>query len=176
MHPKNEILKKAHSDLRLIGELLFKHLGYETKILKIEDESVDYGAAECEVNQHRIKFRTGKITPTKIGQFVTFWKRIGKGPILPYDLIDPFDFLIVSVRASNRFGLFVFPKTVLGEKGIISTKRHEGKRAMRIYPPWDKTENAQSKKTQAWQIPYFLEISDNQDMDLMRIKNLLTVY
>ncbi len=164
-------LKVAHSDLLLTQELVYKPSGLILENLRIEDESADYGAAEFMINNHIIKFRVGKITPTKVGQFVTFWKRIGDSPILPYDSNDAFNFLVVSVRAENHFGQFIFPKAILCEKGIISSSEKEGKRAMRIYPPWDKADNAQAKKTQAWQLPYFIKFSEN-DFDFAHIRYL----
>jgi hypothetical protein len=121
-----------------------------------EVESKEYGAFDFRYHQYRIKFRIGKITPTKIGQFTTLWKRIGKGPIMPFDEEDPFDFLIIRTQSANQSGQFIFPKALLCEKGIVSSKQKgEGKRAMRIYPPWDITNNKQAQKTQSWQVPYF---------------------
>ena len=152
--------KMVHPDLLLAEELGYKPSGLVVQNLKIEDESADYGASGFTINNHSIKFRVGKITPTKVGQFVTFWKRIGKGPILPFEFNDSFDFLVISVRAENHFGQFVFPKAVLCEKGIVSCNGKGGKRAMRIYPPWDKTDNSQAKKTQIWQLQYFINFSE----------------
>ncbi|MBA3956907.1 MAG: MepB family protein [Parachlamydiaceae bacterium] len=160
-----------HPDLLLAKDLVYKPSGLILQNLKIEDESADYGASEFTIKNRSVKFRVGKITPTKVGQFVTFWKRIGEGPILPYEFTDAFDFLVVSVRAENHFGQFVFPKTVLCEKGIVSCHGKEGKRAMRIYPPWDKADNSQAKKTQAWQLQYFIQFSD-QSFDVTRLKHL----
>jgi len=128
-----------------------------------ETESQEYGACTFEMNNKTIKFRVAKITPTKIGQFVTFWKRIGSGPIMPYDLNDVFDLLVVSVRNAQHFGQFVFPKDVLQQKGLVSKDEKDGKRAMRVYPPWDIADNSQAKKTQAWQLLYFFEIQPNVD-------------
>ena len=166
--------RRVHPDLLLAEELIYKPSGLVLENLKIEDEGVDYGAAEFTINNHSIKFRVGKITSTKVGQFVTFWKRIGKGPILPYDFNDSFDFLMVSARAENHFGQFVFPKAVLCENGIISSSEKEGKRAMRIYPPWDKADNSQAKQTQAWQLQYFIKFSE-QDFNLARIRYLFDI-
>ncbi len=136
IEPKSKHLSKiSHPDLLLADNLIYKPSGLALQNLKTEDESADYGAAEFTINNHAIKFRVGKITPTKVGQFVTFWKRIDEGPIMPYDSNDSFDFLVVSVRAENHFGQFVFPKAILCEKGIVSCNGKEGKRAMRIYPP-----------------------------------------
>lgn len=167
-------LRRAHPDLLLAKELVYKPSGLVLQNLKTEDESEDYGASEFTINNYSINFRVGKITPTKVGQFVTFWKRIGKGPILPYEFNDSFDFLVVSVRAENHFGQFVFPKAVLCEKGIVSCNGKEGKRAMRIYPPWDKTDNSQAKKTQAWQLQYFIKFSEG-NIDFARMRYLLDI-
>lgn len=167
---KEDVLSKnVHPDLQSAEDLIYKPSGLILQNVKIEDEIEDYGAAEFSINHHSVKFRVGKITPTKIGQFVTFWKRLGKGPILPYDFNDSFDFFVVSVRAENHFGQFIFPKAVLCEKGIVSCNGKEGKRAMRIYPPWDIAENSQAKKTQAWQLQYFIKFSkDIFDSSRMR--------
>lgn len=160
---------KIHPDLVLAQNLPYKKAGFIFEKLKIEDESSDYGAADFSINNRSIKFRVGKITPTKVGQFVTFWKRIDKGPIIPYDVSDSFDFLIVSTRFQNHLGQFVFPKALLCQKGIISLSQNKGKRAMRIYPPWSKADNSQAKKTQTWQLNYFVKISNEEsDFDLIR--------
>ncbi len=123
-----------------------------------EPESQKYGACTFEMNNKIIKFRTARITPTKIGQFVTMWKRIVNGAILPYDLDDSVDFFVVGVRSGHHFGQFVFPKKVLYEKGFVSKEGRGGKRAIRVYPPWSITTNPQAKKTQEWQLIYFFEI------------------
>ncbi len=175
IEPKSKHPSKiAHPDLLLAEELNYKPSGLILQNLKIEDESEEYGASEFTIKNRSVKFRVGKITPTKVGQFVTFWKRIGKGPILPYEFTDSFDFLVVIVRAENHFGQFVFPKTVLCEKGIISSNGKEGKRAMRIYPPWDKADNSQAKKTQAWQLQYFIKFSEDI-FDFSRMRYLFDI-
>ncbi len=158
----------THSDL-LLTEEIYKSSGLILENLRNEDESADYGASDFSINDRSIKFRVAKITPTKVGQFVTFWKRIGKGPIMPYDIDDAFDFLIVSVRTEKDFGQFVFSKEILSEKGIISSNRKEGKRALRVYPPWDKADNSQAKKTQAWQLQYFINF---QSFDPTQLRHL----
>lgn len=166
--------KKVHPDLLFAEELFYKPSGLVLQNLEQGKEGSEYGASEFTINDRFVKFRVGKVTPTKIGQFVTFWKRIGKGPILPYDLIDSFDFLVISARSENHFGQFIFPKTVLYEKGMISGSEKEGKRAMRIYPPWDKTDNSQAKKTQAWQLQYFIKL--NEQFDSAHLKYLFDVH
>ncbi|MFZ4773145.1 MAG: MepB family protein [Chlamydiia bacterium] len=108
-------------------------------------------------DEQRIEVRTAKITPKKIGQFVTLYKRIGEGPILPYDADDPVDAVLIHVRAENRSGRFVFPKEVLIAQGVFSVGGKGGKRAIRIYPPWDTPQSLQAKKSQDWQVPYFIK-------------------
>ena len=81
---------------------------------------------------------------------------------------------MISSRAENHFGQFIFPKSVLCEKGIISSGEKEGKRAPRIYPPWDKADNSQAKRTQAWQLQYFIKFSEDS-FDFLRMKHLLNI-
>ncbi len=148
----------AHPDLIAAQKLAYEPNHILISHLIKEEESQEYGAFTLEINHRRIKFRVAKITPTKTGQFVTLWKRIEKGPILPYDMDDPIDLFVISVRTSQHFGQFVFPKTVLCEKGIVSKNRQGGKRAIRLYPPWDTPDSKQAKNTQMWQRLYFFEI------------------
>lgn len=102
-----------------------------------------------------IIYRIAKITPKKIGQFVLLYKRIGMSLIMPYDLSDQVDLFIVSVHSADNHGQFIFPKEVLFQKGFVSKDGTGGKRAMRVYPPWDVAASPQAKKTQAWQLQYF---------------------
>ncbi|HEV2600815.1 MAG TPA: MepB family protein [Candidatus Babeliales bacterium] len=157
-----------HPDLLTAESLAYKTIGLSYSNYKQETESQEYGACGFELNNKHIKFRVAKITPTKIGQFVTFWKRINNGPIMPYDMSDSFDLLIISVRNQQHFGQFIFPKNILRQKGLLSQNNSGGKRAMRVYPPWDITDNPQAKKTQAWQLHYFVEIQPNFDIILMQ--------
>lgn len=139
----------------------------------VELESTEYGACRFQLNDSNILFRTAKITPTKTGQFVTLWKRINKGPIQPFDSSDSIDFFIISVRKEDQYGLFVFPKSVLVDKEIVSDIK-EGKRAIRVYPPWDTTTSRQAQKTQKWQLDYFLEIPQNRtDLNQVKLHSLL---
>lgn len=135
-----------------------------------ETESQEYEACSFELGPYSIKYRKAKITPTKVGQFVTFWKRNGKGPILPYDGEDPFDFFIVGTHTHMHSGQFIFPKRLLLEKKILSQNGKGGKRAIRIYPPWDVTTSSQAKQTQKWQFPYFFKLPFKPDFG----KNLLS--
>lgn len=147
-----------HPDLYACLTLAYEPIGLRCTNIIIEPESKEYGACTFEVNDKKIKFRVAKITPKKSGLFVTFWKRMGKGPIMPYDISDDFDYLIISIRTDKNFGQFVFRKSLLLEKGIISQHGKGGKRAIRVYPPWESAPSNQSRKTQNWQQMYFFTI------------------
>lgn len=169
---KQASYESNHPDLLVAKKLVYEPSGFTITNLVKEKESEEYGACEFEMNNRRIKFRVGKITPTKVGQFVTLWKRVGRGPIMPYDISDPIDLFVVSASNAAHFGQFVFPKDVLYEKGILSKEGKGGKRAMRIYPSWDVADNKQAKKTQAWQLPYFFEIHPNKNDNIVAIHKL----
>jgi hypothetical protein len=74
------------------------------------------------------------------------------------------------VKTETNLGLFIFPKTILAEKGIISNAKKEGKRAFRVYSPWDLVKNNQAEKSKKWQFEYFYEIS--KQMEFARIKDI----
>ena len=159
-HQKQGLKMKIHADLVLAQELLYQPNQWYIKNLFQESESKTYSACDFDLNHWHVKFRVAKITPTKIGQFVTLWQRkqIG-GPIVPYDLADQIDLFVVSVRSGNQLGQFIFPKTVLHEHGVVSKNGKGGKLAIRVYPPWDIVTSKQAQKTQAWQLKYFFEIA-----------------
>ncbi|MBA3237328.1 MAG: MepB family protein [Parachlamydiaceae bacterium] len=162
----------AHPDLLAAIKFAYEPCGMICENFEKEAESEEYAASVFRMNDRRIKYRIGKVTPTKIGQFVTLWKRIGDSVILPHDLADEVDLFIVSVRNIHHFGQFVFPKSVLFEKGVISKEGKGGKRAIRIYPPWETTVSSLATKSQAWQVKYFFEISENGKVDSKKIKTL----
>lgn len=89
---------------------------------------------------------------------MTLWKRVNGSPIMPYDLSDPFDLVVVTVAKDNRSGQFIFPKYVLVRQDYVSKDGKGGKRAMRVYPPWDAPDNKQAQRRQSWQLPYFVEL------------------
>ncbi|KIC73434.1 hypothetical protein DB44_BG01230 [Candidatus Protochlamydia amoebophila] len=64
--------KMVHPDLLLAEKLIYKPSGLAFQNSKTEVESADYGASEFTINNQSIKFRMGKITSIKVGQFVTF--------------------------------------------------------------------------------------------------------
>ena len=163
------------TDLQLAEKLLYNECGFQLQNLIWNSESTNYGACSFELNNYKIQFRVANITPTKIGQFVAIWKRNNQGITAPFDVADSLDIMIVSVRDSENFGQFIFPKSVLVSKGIVSQNEKGGKRGIRVYAPWDKPENKQAIKTQAWQVNYFVEIKKNSHLDLEFVKKILSI-
>lgn len=140
-----------------------------------EKEGSAYGAATCTLNGLTIKLRTAKITPKKVGQFVTVWKRNSQGVTQPYDSSDSFDLFVINVHQDHSFGQFIIPKAALVEHGVISHGTQQGKRGIRVYPPWDQVSNQQAQRTQQWQLNFFLPIYEHQANDLARAKRLYLI-
>jgi hypothetical protein len=163
------------NNLQIAQNLVYKESGFMLKNLVWNSESTNYGACSFELNNKIIQYRVANITPTKIGQFVAIWKRNNNGITAPFDVSDSLDFLIISVRDLNNFGQFIFPKSVLVSKGIVSENEKGGKRGIRVYAPWDRPINKQAIQTQAWQVNYFVEVKENSLVDLEKAKRILSI-
>lgn len=139
--------------------------------LNFEKEGTEYGASFFLLDDKKILFRVSKITPKKIGQFVTVWKRNNQNIIEPLSKQDNIAYLIICTPKNNRLGFFLFPQSILLEKGIFSSNRKKGKLGFRLYPSWDTTTNQQAIKTQQWQLQYFIDVSTT--IDHKKIKQLI---
>ena len=160
------------STLKQIKKEVYDKCSLEISDFKIEAESKEYDASRFELSGRIIICRKAKVTPKKAGQFVTFWKRKENGPIEPFHVSDRFDYYVVNVQTEKESGQFVFPKSVLIRKGIVSTENKEGKRAVRVYPSWDVTKSKQAQQTQKWQLDYFFQITDS--LGITKIRELYT--
>lgn len=161
----------SHLPQRIIE--VFKKCSIIVSDFHIELESKEYDACRFKLNGLKVISRSAKITPKKVGQFVTFWKRQGNGPIEAFSETDEIDFYIVNVKNEKEFGQFVFPKSVLIKNGIIATAHKDGKRGFRVYPNWDLPNNKQAERTQKWQLEYFYVINDSTDNN--KVKELYKV-
>lgn len=168
-------LKAIHPTLALAYEKIYQPLQLSIENISKEKESSEFAAATFTLNGIWVKFRVAHITPTKTGQFVTLWKRENeRAPIKPYDNTDLVDWVIVTVQKDSLSGLFIFPKEILLKKGIFSQQGKGGKRAFRVYPPWDKNLNKQAQSTQQWQFNYFLLLSDT--LDIQKTNNVFSLF
>lgn len=157
-------MPKNLSEITIPDDLSFLITSLENQNIKVENtiaetESLEYNAFNLNINNLKIKFRTSKITPTKTGQFVTIYKRLQNGKIAPFENSDDIDFVIICSRKDENHGYFIFPKSELLKREIFTDKK-EGKRAFRVYPPWDMELNKQAKKSQDWQLKYFHQITE----------------
>ena len=158
----NFIKKEAEgfpASLEEFNRLVYQPCGFNLTNFRLNMESAEYDACSFDLNGKQIQYRMSKITPSKAGQFVTIWKRNKDGQTVPFDFSDNIHFIVVTSVKGSNLGQFIFPASVMNEKGIFSQNKKQGKRGIRVYPPWDKTENNQARKTQAWQIKYFLSLN-----------------
>lgn len=158
------------SEVFLLQNKIYDICKFKISNIILSNESIEYYACSFVLDDSTIIFRKSKVTPKKVGQFVTFWKRSILGPIEPFHENDIFDFFVINCTSEHNFGQFVFPKSVLVQKGIISSKSKEGKRAFRVYPTWEKTTSKQAEKTQIWQKDYFISLTNNIDFKLVKQK------
>ncbi|WP_446222139.1 MepB family protein [Nocardia sp. IBHARD005] len=140
------------------ARILISDLGLEISPAVPEADNAEYGAFVSSVGRGSVRFRVGKQTPTKVGLFVSVWRRAEDGSTEPFAAEGGADLLVITARAEPRFGQFVFPKSALVEHGIVSVAGHGGKRGFRVYPPWSTAENKQARRSQEWQCGYFLDL------------------
>lgn len=160
----------ADNTFQTVKELIYNKCSFKISNFIQEKESKAYNACTFKLNDLHILYRDAKITPKKVGQFVTCWKRNSNNLTEPFHENDQIDYYVITVKNENNHGQFVIPKAELIKKGIISSHKKEGKRAFRVYPPWDKTLNKQAQRSQKWQLNYFFEISNSTNLD--HVKNL----
>lgn len=101
-------MQPPYLDFAQSQKFVYQPAGLVCSAINIEPESKEYEACSFTINHQLISLRVSKITPTKIGQFLTFWKRLPSKIIAPFDVSDLVDFLIVSVRSWQYFGQFIF--------------------------------------------------------------------
>lgn len=161
-----------NDDLTLLKEGLYDKCNLTFSDFNLHKESAEYGACSFLLNGKFVQHRMAKITPKKIGQFVTVWKRNNVGITEPFDVADELDFIFITTKSENHLGQFIFPKEILVEKGIITKGSKGGKRGMRVYPPWDIPTNKQAMKTQSWQLNYFFSLEHPSQKEIGLIKDM----
>ncbi|MFI1652041.1 MepB family protein [Streptomyces avidinii] len=162
----------VHADLAAAKALVYDPCGFTCSQPVPEAESADYAAHTFTLDGRSVRFRAARTTPTKVGQFVTVWKRSPGGPIQPFDAADPVDLFVIGTRDGDHFGQFVLPMEALRRHGVVSTDGSGGKRAFRVYPPWVTTTNRQAGSAQAWQLDHFLHLPQDGRVDLDRAREL----
>jgi hypothetical protein len=158
----NEILNYIKSEV-------YNKCGFAITNYQAELEGKEYDSCKFELNGSIVILsRTAKITPTKIGQFVTLWKRDNSRITTPHSISDEFDFVTINVKNGADFGQFVFPKSALANHGIVANENHKGKRGFRVYPSWTAPNNRQASATQKWQLKCFYDISSDTNLESVK--------
>jgi hypothetical protein len=161
-------------ELSEIEKLIFGTNGLKVFNVTKDKECCDYLGYNFQIGNQQIKFRKAKLTPKKIGQFVTLWKRNLIGQTVPFDMDDDFDFYIIMASNAHQAGFFLFPKEILARMGIVSAYEREGKRGFRIYPEWDVPVSSQGLRTKRWQAEYFIELN-NEKKTIEKLQRIFTV-
>jgi hypothetical protein len=197
-------------------------------------ENANYAALTFGLNEHRIVFRKGKVTPDRPGAFLAIWQRPSP-QFVPIDASDmalsdiksnkkpiplnaeQLDYLFIEVHSYpdgsdlaegsglaegsdlaegsglaegsrseivNKFerGMFIFPVSLLIKKGIVCGDKSKGKNGFRVFPPWSQDRGKvgtqvfsdSGKKTQRWQLPYFVSIDENGLIDPAKLNSLIS--
>lgn len=148
---------KGLNTLTICNGLIYKPYGLTMDDFNACAESAEYEACTFSLSGKKIVYRKAKLTPKKVGHFVTIWQRLN-GITTPYNDLDLFDYFIIAISDNDKLlGQFIFSKDVLIQHGIITTAQKAGKRGMRVYAPWVITNNKTAQKTQAWQSRYFVD-------------------
>ena len=153
-------------------DFVLKSMNLSISNLEKDAECDEYIGYNFNVNEFFIKFRKAKITPKKVGQFVTLWQRNNENQTEPFSVNNQFKLYIIAVEDADKRGFFIFSKEILAEKNILSTEKKEGKRGFRVYPDWVIPTNKQAEKTKNWQTDYFIEITENNQVDFIKLEKL----
>jgi hypothetical protein len=185
------------NEFDLLLSKAFFPAGYEiTKSLELDEipESSKYEGLVFSINDKSIVFRKGNVTPDRPGAFLAIWKRpFSDKENKPIPLqSDDLDYLFVQVEEHSNItstdksintlksGMFIFPVSLLVKKGVVSSETSKGKTGFRVFPPWSqdrgvvgtKVFSESGKKTQRWQLPYFVEINDGS-IDSRQLNKIL---
>ncbi|MGH1042088.1 MepB family protein [Bacillus wiedmannii] len=165
-------MNKFNDVIRKLNNIIYKPNKLIITNLKEEKQNAEYAGCLFHLNHKSIRFRISKITPNKIGQFVSFWEKDDnlKNQAFTYDAAP--DLLAITCIDDNKLGQFIFSKEILLKEKILKTQSQKGKMAMRIYPLWDTPVSNQAKKSQMWQLQYFVDLSDPNNLPIDKLLNL----
>lgn len=158
-------------------------------------ESSKYEGLNFGLDGRNIVYRKGKVTLDRPGAFLSVWQRPASKDIngnKPIPLkSDELDYLFIHVESHSnvigkpehhaKCGMFIFPVALLIKKGIVSSMKSKGKTGFRVFPPWSqdrgtigtKVFSESGKKTQCWQLPYFIDINKDGIIDTCELNKVL---
>jgi len=165
-------LNNFNDTIRDLNNIVYKPNNLMITNLKEEKQNAEYAGCLFHLNKKTIRFRKSKVTPNKIGQFVSFWEKDENMRNRAFSYEAAPDLLVITCIADNKLGQFIFPKEILLKEKILRTQSQTGKMAMRIYPVWDTTVSNQAKRSQTWQLHYFVDLSDIDNLPIDKLLNL----
>lgn len=126
----------------------------------VEKQNQAYEGLTFNLRDKSYRSRRAKKTPNKKGYFVVFWEKDAQNKNQPYTFESAPDQLIVLVLDDKKQGIFLFPKKVLLEQGILMNQTSKGKMGIRVYPTWESELNTSAQRTQKWQAVYFTDYTN----------------
>ena len=159
-------------EIKRLTDLICRPLHLKITEITSDPECEAYSGFNFKIDETPIKFRKSKLTPKKVGQFVTFWKRDPDGQTVPFDIDDNFNFYIIAIKENNNSGFFIFPKTILVKENMISEKAKSGKRGFRVYADWHFPDNKQAEKTKLWQTQFFINLDAQENIILEKFEKI----
>ncbi|MBE0406089.1 MepB family protein [Psychrobacter sp. AOP22-C1-22] len=163
--------------LEYINEFIYKPNQLTAASAVEEKQNSEYAAGRfelsCKSAIRTVRFRVAKQTPSKVGQFVTFWEKDDEGANQPFQYNESPDLLVITTfKDDNTLGQFVFPKDILLKNNILKSHSTKGKMGIRVYPSWDKPTSKTAIRTQNWQLDYFFTVADTRVLPSAKILEL----
>jgi|SRR5690625_2736468 len=173
---RDGIMNDFYTALNYVKKMIYDPNDLTVKSVQEEKQNSKYGAGTFRLPSGTVRFRVANITPTKIGQFVAFWEKDENNKNQPFTYEEAPNLLVITTfRGDSEFGQFIFPKEILFKQNILRSSSTKGKMAIRVYPSWDSPSSKQAMKTQKWQLPYFVDMSDPSKLPIDKIIELYSL-
>ncbi len=173
---RSGIMNDFYAALNYVNKMIYEPNDLTVKSVQEEKQNSKYGAGTFRLSSRTVRFRVANITSTKVGQFVAFWEKDENNKNQPFTYEEAPDLLVITTFKDNsKFGQFIFPKEVLFKQDILRSSSTKGKMAIRVYSSWDKPTSKQAMKTQKWQLPYFVDMSNPSKLPTDKIIELYSL-
>jgi len=123
---------KNNNRLKLIDNVIYKANGLILSDVNEEKQNAEYDGYTFRLSNKNsskhIRFRVAKITPNKLGQFVSFWEKDSNHVNQPFTIDNTPDLLVISTFSeTDKSGQFVFPKDILIKKILLNRQKQKVK-------------------------------------------------
>ncbi|WLR42096.1 MepB family protein [Bacillus carboniphilus] len=166
-------MNKFFSALEYVNEHIYEPNQLVIRSIQEEQQNSNYGGGTFLLSNKSIRFRVSKRTPNKIGEFVAIWEKGEDSKNTAFSYENAPDILVINTTIKeNQFGQFIIPKETLAKRNILKTRSSKGKMGLRVYPSWESPTGKQALMTQKWQLPYFVDMSNMNDLPIKKILQL----